>query len=122
MELDEISHPFPSTSNFFQEFQSYFLAKANWFHLSKNSIFDFEATDTAKAPMVWFTVRYSSTLLVTELIVISLHAGIPKIFLAYKTDEDRDWVLYKENGTKTVREHTFLEYNTFSNFVISLPF
>ena len=72
--------------------------------------------------MVWFTVRYSSTLLVTELIVVSLHAGIPKIFLAYKTDEDRDWALYKENGTKTVREYTFLEFNTFSNFVISLPF
>ena len=104
LELVEISHPFPSPNNFFQEFQSYFLAKTNWFHLSKSGFFDFEVTDTAKAPMVWFSVRYSSTLLVTELIVSPVHAGIPKIFLAYKTDEDRDWVLYKENGTKTVRE------------------
>ena len=56
--------------------------------------------------MFWCTVKYSSTLLVTEFIVshhvVSNTHGVPKIFLAYRIGEDREWVLYKENGTVTV--------------------
>ena len=56
--------------------------------------------------MFWYTVKYSSTLLVTELIVshhvVSNTHGVPKISMAYRIEEDSEWVLYKENGTVTV--------------------
>ena len=106
LELVEVSCPFHYDDNFFENFQAYFLARNKAMHLTRNPVFDFDVFDSRMAPMFWYTVKYSSTLLVTELIVsphvVSNSHGIPKIFLAYRTAEDREWVLYKEHGTVTV--------------------
>ena len=102
LELIEISQPFKNSTGFFQNFQRYFLDIKDGHHLTNHAVFNFEIIDRTTVPMFWFTVKYSSTLLVTELLVTPHRVGIPDFFFAYKTNQDREWILYKENGTKKV--------------------
>ena len=101
LELIEISQPFKNHAGFFQNFQRYFLDIKDGYHLTNHAVFNFEIIDP-KVPMFWFTVKYSSTLLVTELLVTPHRVGIPDFFFSYKTSRDREWILYKENRTRKV--------------------
>ena len=102
LELIEISQPFQNHTGFFKNFQRYFLDIKDGYHLTNHAVFNFEIIERTTVPMFWFTVKYLSTLLVTELLVTPHRAGIPDFFFAYKTNQDREWILYKENGTRKV--------------------
>ena len=102
LELVEISQPFQNYAGFFQKFQRYFLDIKDGYHLTNHAVFNFEIIDRTTVPMFWFTVKYSSTLLITEVLVTPHRDGIPDFFLAYKTNQDREWIIYKENGIKKV--------------------
>ena len=102
LELLEISQPFQNFTDFFKKFQRFFLDIKDGWYLTHRAVFNFEVIDRATVPMFWFTVKHHSTLLVTELLVTPHRVGIPDFFFAYKTNQDREWILYKENGIRKV--------------------